>query len=357
MWATAASDTADTCVGIDPYLCLDALTNNWVSSLLGALALFILAPLGVWTRRRWGRGGEAEPLTPLQRNQLLAAVRSRSWGQLDEIVGAPEGYLDLDLVPQVGLVKGNRSASLAQRTVPNGRTIVERFESSRRRVLLVGEPGSGKTVLAYKIAEHLDRRYQADPKQPIPLVLNLTTWRDGASIRSWVVDQLCDPYQGLGLSDRRVAELLVDESKRLGFIFDGLDEVPNGHRVACVEALDAFVQWLDPADIGGEGPPATPVVVTCRCAEYEQLLAATERPLGLEAAFEARELDPGTVVRNLMVLADGDAERRGDEEWRTLRSEILARGDTAIGKALASPLILGLVVRRLFRSAVKQPPD
>ena len=64
--------------------------------------------------------------------------------------------------------------------------------------MIVGAPGAGKTVLAYKLVDYLDRQCAADPAAALPIVLNLASWRPGLSIVEWLVERLCDPHTGYG---------------------------------------------------------------------------------------------------------------------------------------------------------------
>ncbi len=51
--------------------------------------------------------------------------------------------------------------------------IAAAFESSERRLLIVGEPGSGKTMAAYSLIAYLDER---EGYERTPLLVNLSAW-------------------------------------------------------------------------------------------------------------------------------------------------------------------------------------
>lgn len=289
----------------------------------------------------WRRRRSAPELTTEVRDRLLSAARSRSWGQLAQLITLPTGFTELRLEPRVGFVTGDRSTPAAGRNqAESADGIVEAFERSGRRLLLVGAPGSGKTVLAYKIAEHLDRLNQSDPAQPLPIVLSLSTWTPGSTLSSWAIDQLCDPVVGLGLNDRNLAAWLL-RSHRLALILDGLDEIGETNRPSCLAALNTHITAL-PA------PPAGPLVVTCRRYEYEALTAGTDTPLGLLAALEPLPLDAAALDANLQALAEGNDLQPGDPRWLAYTRQTLDRPGAPALQALESPFLMALVADTRF---------
>src|SRR5437667_2801816 len=72
-----------------------------------------------------------------------------------------------------------------------GYTIVQAYDKAITGLLLVGEPGAGKTVSLLQLAQELIRRAKQDPKQPIPVILDLSSWAsDKPPLATWIVDQL-----------------------------------------------------------------------------------------------------------------------------------------------------------------------
>jgi predicted NACHT family NTPase len=71
------------------------------------------------------------------------------------------------------------------------KSIGEIFEGTGRTLLIVGEPGSGKTVTLLELARDLIIRAKDDPSQPIPAVFNLSTWTNKhPPIFEWLVNEL-----------------------------------------------------------------------------------------------------------------------------------------------------------------------
>src|SRR5215204_4130285 len=104
--------------------------------------------------------------------ELRKQVQARSYGARRDLIEAPLRELDLDITPRLGWVRDHR---LLEPEPVSGKiaddNIVAAFESSKRRLLIVGEPGSGKSIAAYSLIEHLNER---EGEERIPLLVNLS---------------------------------------------------------------------------------------------------------------------------------------------------------------------------------------
>jgi hypothetical protein len=123
--------------------------------------------------------------------------------------------------------------------------------------LLLGEPGSGKTITLCELVRDLILRARTDGNQPIPVILRLATWcsKDGYDLKDWINDQIHIKY-GLG-------QIHIEDIKKRGtlLLLDGLDEVRSEEQSSCIEAINdycAIEGWVN-------------IVVTCRSAEYTML--------------------------------------------------------------------------------------
>jgi hypothetical protein len=136
-----------------------------------------------------------------------------------------------------------------------------------RRLVITGEPGSGKTVLALELA--LGLLQDRSPEDPVPLRLPLSSWRNSSfpwrSPQTWVCQHLVDDY-GMSLA---AAQILFDAGKVLP-ILDGLDEMDsNGdpgwssRARRALEVLNSYQQGLTKASL----------VLTCRSDQYQALAA------------------------------------------------------------------------------------
>ncbi len=89
------------------------------------------------------------------------------------------------------------------------------------RLLILGEPGSGKTTELLKLAEDLIADAIADETKPIPIIFELSAWKsDQQSIHDWLIAQLREIYN----VPRLVSEQWLKQQQLLP-LFDGLDEL------------------------------------------------------------------------------------------------------------------------------------
>ncbi|MBI5931917.1 MAG: TIR domain-containing protein [Chloroflexi bacterium] len=142
-------------------------------------------------------------------------------------------------------------------TLPNSANIADIFQDMNRELLILGAPGSGKTVLLLQLARELIQRAQADEQQPIPTVFNLSSWAvDRKPLSEWLKDELRIRYQ----VPKKVALNWI-EGEQLLLLLDGLDEVMESSRDDCVEAINAFRREYRSVDM----------VVCSRTADYNTL--------------------------------------------------------------------------------------
>ncbi|HVF58809.1 MAG TPA: CHAT domain-containing protein [Thermoanaerobaculia bacterium] len=154
-----------------------------------------------------------------------------------------------------GAVSDTADAGAA--AVPAGRRVAEVFEELGGSLLVLGEPGSGKTISLLELARDLLDRAEKDPACPVPVLFDLASWKGpGQDFGDWLVDRLAVRY----LIPKRVGRAWLDEGRLLPLL-DGLDEVAPEARSACVEAVNAFTEaGLQPS-----------IAVCCRLKEYLEL--------------------------------------------------------------------------------------
>jgi hypothetical protein len=254
--------------------------------------------------------------------ELRKQVQARSYGARRRLIEAPLRELDLDMTPRLGWVRDPRLVVPESVSEQIADDIVAAFESSKRRMLIVGEPGSGKTMAAYSLIEHLDER---EGDERIPLLVNLSAWEAQEDFEAFLVDYLCASV-GYEVHERAVARAFIG-SNRYSLILDGLDEIPAGLRAHFSERLDEFVRGL-PGEVG--------VVVTCRTQEYEQLLAAHSTGLGLVQAVEILPLSSDQLDSAFVELAERD------KDWEAILSQRNLTAYQRVRHLLSNPLFLNL---------------
>jgi DNA polymerase III delta prime subunit len=144
------------------------------------------------------------------------------------------------------------------------RPILEVYDRSsiNGSLLILGTPGAGKTTTLLSLAQQLIGRelanlQQRSSKTVIPLIFELSTWRDDQqSIGDWLVAQLYENYGGDRKS--RVYETWLEKQVLLPLL-DGLDELGLVRQQKCMEQINQFARTYPQ------------LVVCCRVKEYRQV--------------------------------------------------------------------------------------
>ncbi|MDQ1590278.1 MAG: hypothetical protein QOG71_905 [Pyrinomonadaceae bacterium] len=170
--------------------------------------------------------------------------------------------------------------------------IIERFEREGR-LLIVGSPGSGKTVVLLTLAQHLARKAQEDAGQPLPVVFNLDSWSPGyVHFNDWIKAMLT---KGYGLSPDFAGQLLTEQ--RIVFLLDGLDELARNEDAArAAELRSQCLASLEESLHNG----SINVVICCRREQFDEMLRRTGAEPPVAAVVEVKDLTPGQIDRALI---------------------------------------------------------
>ena len=75
-----------------------------------------------------------------------------------------------------------------RRTVPADQPLEDVFYSVGGSLLVLGAPGSGKTITLTQLAKRLLDRSEYRPEDPVPVIFNLSTWSEwSGSLEEWLV--------------------------------------------------------------------------------------------------------------------------------------------------------------------------
>jgi hypothetical protein len=110
------------------------------------------------------------------------------------------------------------------------------FQLADRALLVLGSPGSGKTMSLIGLASSLLERAKEDEKAPIPVILDLSGWaKERRDLPSWIVEELTAKYQ----IPRRYGRRWLENDELL-LLLDGFDVLPEAARVPCIKAVNRF---------------------------------------------------------------------------------------------------------------------
>nr|WP_322657110.1 NACHT domain-containing protein [Dendronalium sp. ChiSLP03b]MDZ8203441.1 NACHT domain-containing protein [Dendronalium sp. ChiSLP03b] len=118
-------------------------------------------------------------------------------------------------------------------------TILEVFDSEEivGKLLILGAPGSGKTTTQLELAQELIKRAEEQPEYPVPVLFNLSSWKDDRqSITDWLVAELKSKY---GVSPKLGKEWI--NNHQLLPLLDGLDELEPQRQELRVQTINQFL--------------------------------------------------------------------------------------------------------------------
>ncbi len=190
------------------------------------------------------------------------------------------------------------------------------------RLVVLGEPGAGKTVLAIQLV--LDLASQS-PLQ-VPLRLSLAEFSANDLLDDWVTDELVRGFR-LG---RDLAAALVRDGRILP-VLDGLDEMDGTTPERALKVVETL-----------NSPTARPFVLTCRTDRYEQLGDAVVED---STVVLTQPLDADQVIDWLTHRFCDSSQADGlQRRWGPVVNQLRRRPNGSLAKALSSPLGLYLAV-------------
>ena len=181
---------------------------------------------------------------------------------------------------------------------PGHASVSDIFEQTGRALLILGEPGAGKTITLLELARDRIALAEQNPIEPIPVIFNLSSWAVKAPpLSTWLVAELNAKY----LIPTTIATEWIEHNDLL-VLLDGLDEVARASQPACVEAINRF------RDEHG----LTGLAVCSRAADYDALAVRLKlhgamrlQPLTL-AQIDRYVTAAGPAVADLVVALRAD---------------------------------------------------
>jgi hypothetical protein len=171
--------------------------------------------------------------------------------------------------------------------------LFSRYLNELKSLLILGNAGSGKTVLLLKIGKELVKLAKKDALYPLPVLVNLASWRnDEKDFKTWLESVLVFSAGESGIS-KDYAKDLVKENNLL-LLLDGLDEIPEEHRNSC---LEAFKQYATEVNNNRKYYPEW--VMCSRKNEYKQI----EKDAFVQASVLFKPLTDEKIQATLHTLA------------------------------------------------------
>ncbi|MEU5068892.1 NACHT domain-containing protein [Streptomyces virginiae] len=296
------------------------------------LPLGVAALVAALADLRHPPAGDLAPLARGWAATLAEQVKQDQQRQWRQLIGDDTQRINLSFVLRT--VPGRAAATPAElgrmfEEIPTVLDVASYYRRmSPRRLVITGEPGAGKTVLALELMlALLEGRTDEDP---VPVRLSLAEWNPVIPLPERIARHLVDVYDW----PTQMADELVNQHWVLP-VLDGLDEMdpttPGGspspvapRALAALEALNAYQS----------GRAAGPLILTCRTRHYQAL--DTEVRL-IDAAWV--EIEPVTTAAACAYLRQ---RARDPERWRSVLHALEEDPDGLLATALSTPWRLSL---------------
>lgn len=215
-----------------------------------------------------------------------------------------------------------------------------------RRLVILGEQGSGKTTLAIQFV--IDTLSSREPGGPVPVIVNIGSWNPASTgLQEWLCGRLIQDYPALAATapGGTVARALVGTYRVLP-VFDGFDEIAPG------------LQGLAMSKLNRAG---LPLVLTSRPREYRQVVEAGV--LTAAAVIQLDTLTPEDLITYLPLSARPDTGSDTDSGTGTVWAPVIARLEATptdpaamnIASALKTPLMVWLA-RTIYSDTLGRDP-
>jgi len=196
----------------------------------------------------------------------------------------------------------------------------------KRQLVVLGEPGAGKTALAVLLT--LGLLTNPEPREPVPVLLPVSSWDPrNEHLYTWLARKLTEEYPGLAnaavYGPHAAQRLVADECVMP--VLDGLDETPPELRAAAIDAIDL-------ATAGGR-----PLVVTCRSTEYEKAVLREGVTLAAATVVEIQPVDVEDTARFLTARQVSSHSR-----WQPVIEHLRCHPRGPLAQIMSTPLMVDL---------------
>ncbi len=257
------------------YLVHDALT--YPIPTFASLGALVLLTITAWFGSREKKAVIPHPLSMQERIHVLGRLRLR-YEQMQAQSLQDLVQIELGLASRPAAIQNAASLSLRlpdqpEQLLPSHFSIVDAYEQAQQELLILGEPGAGKSTLLLELAHHLVEQAEQDTKQPLPVLLPLSSWATNRlPLQEWLSEQFVLLYD----VPRNLSRQWI-QAEQLLFLLDGLDEMGVSARTACITAINAYHR-----------EHLQPLVICSRTNEYDT--ASQYERLALHNAVVAQPL-------------------------------------------------------------------
>jgi hypothetical protein len=200
-------------------------------------------------------------------------------------------------------------------------SITEAFSGlPHRRLVITGEPGAGKTVMAMRLA--VDFLKKRDAGALLAVYLPVSSWNPNAmDLNDWIIRRIAQDYYS---GRMRTPRELIRRHLILP-VLDGLDDLPEQLRPRALEAIDRATH------------AERPMIVTCRAAEYSRMISSARSAFAAATVVTLEPVSTADAIHYLRKADPGGATR-----WNELAETLNEYPECPVAGALSTPLMVYL---------------
>jgi DNA polymerase III delta prime subunit len=203
---------------------------------------------------------------------------------------------------------------------------VQAYELAQHEMLILGEPGAGKSTFLLELAHHLVGQAEQDATQQLPVLLPLSSWATNRHpLQDWLIEQVALLYD----VPRKLSQQWVQEDLILPLL-DGLDEMDEAARAICIVAINTYHR-----------EHLQPLVVCSRTNEY--IAATRQERLALHTAVVVQPLSIQQIDTHLESLG---------KPLAALRSAL--KKNVTLQELATTPLMLQVLMLTYHGTSVRE---
>ncbi|AFM03391.1 putative NTPase (NACHT family) [Bernardetia litoralis DSM 6794] len=152
-------------------------------------------------------------------------------------------------------------------TLRNEKELISDFLQKHKRLIIIGNKGSGKSLLLLKFASELINKPLENDNYLIPLVLNLSNYEHKKVInfQEWIVNNIKIQIQNSNNLKNTITRMIKE--KQIILLLDGLDEVHNNELKNCISAINNYISSIEKSS----NVYSPQIIICCRDKEYKKL--------------------------------------------------------------------------------------
>jgi hypothetical protein len=327
----------------------DAAFNHWVGwATVAAVPVAAVGVLLVIGDKFFHGAASPRPSDEDTEDELAAVVITQAQEMRSRLLGIDEVN---DEAANVRFIKGpGRFREAGGASEGDLSSILNYYQSLHpRRLVVLGDPGTGKTVLVIELLIQMLERRQHDSGISLPVMISASAYDTRFAWEIWLAEHLALRFN---IGSNAAAKLVRDG--RILPIVDGIDEMDT---TGTFERADALVAALNSYMHGRD---RAAVIVTCRRTDYLALAKHLDRATHIEMV-------PLTGTEAADYLSGQFINEEEHRRWAPVLAELRSSPDGMLASQLATPwrLTLGLAAFReagdpteLFprKSDLSEPP-